>query len=74
MTCCLLRLWGQLHSLSFATDFINKFSGTLLGLYATSNGGVGATESYISRWRYEGKGQKINNGTFVPYTPFTAST
>ncbi|PMD26966.1 glycoside hydrolase family 43 protein [Hyaloscypha hepaticicola] len=47
-----------------------EFTGTLVGVYATSNGGAGTTESYISRWRYQGKGQDINNGTFVPYTPF----
>ncbi|KAN0092334.1 glycoside hydrolase family 43 protein [Hyaloscypha variabilis] len=47
-----------------------EFTGTLVGVYATSNGGAGMTESYISRWRYQGKGQDINNGTFVPYTPF----
>ena len=51
----------------------NKFSGTLVGVYATGNGRVGTTESYISRWRYQGKGQAINNGTFVPYSPFTSS-
>ncbi|KFX89979.1 hypothetical protein V490_06721 [Pseudogymnoascus sp. VKM F-3557] len=48
------------------------FTGTLVGVYATSNGGVGTTDSYISRWRYEGKGQDIDNGRTVPYTPFVA--
>lgn len=47
-----------------------KFIGTLVGAYATSNGGAGKTESYISRWRYQGKGQDIGNGESVPYTPF----
>ncbi|KFY50052.1 hypothetical protein V496_09624 [Pseudogymnoascus sp. VKM F-4515 (FW-2607)] len=37
------------------------FTGTLVGAYATSNGGAGNTESYISRWRYQGKGQDIDN-------------
>ncbi|OBT65498.1 hypothetical protein VE03_04984 [Pseudogymnoascus sp. 23342-1-I1] len=37
------------------------FTGTLVGAYATSNGGAGKTESYISRWRYQGKGQGIDN-------------
>ncbi|KAJ5645907.1 hypothetical protein N7490_002279 [Penicillium lividum] len=50
-----------------------EFTGTLVGVYATSNGGDGTTESYISRWRYQGKGQDINNGTFVPYSPFIQS-
>lgn len=44
--------------------------GTVVGAYATSNGGKGTTDAYISRWRYQGKGQDIDNGTFVPYTPF----
>ncbi|ELR07415.1 hypothetical protein VC83_07528 [Pseudogymnoascus destructans] len=46
------------------------FTGTLVGAYATSNGGAGKTESYVSRWRYQGKGQDIGNGETVPYTPF----
>ncbi|KAL4956763.1 glycosyl hydrolase [Aspergillus filifer] len=36
-----------------------RFTGVLLGAYATSNGGDGSTPSYISRWRYEGHGQNI---------------
>ncbi|KAL4737979.1 glycosyl hydrolase [Aspergillus similis] len=36
-----------------------RFTGVLLGVYATSNGGSGSTPSYISRWRYERHGQKI---------------
>ncbi|KAL5342368.1 glycosyl hydrolase [Aspergillus crustosus] len=36
-----------------------RFTGVLLGAYATSNGGSGSTPSYISRWRYEGDGQNI---------------
>lgn len=36
-----------------------RFTGTLVGAYATSNGGTGATEAYIGRWRYQGKGQDI---------------
>ncbi|KAL6236936.1 hypothetical protein BDW75DRAFT_229056 [Aspergillus navahoensis] len=36
-----------------------RFTGVLLGVYATSNGGSGSTPSYISRWRYEGHGQNI---------------
>ncbi|RDW59426.1 hypothetical protein BP6252_12513 [Coleophoma cylindrospora] len=47
-----------------------RFTGTLVGVYATSNGGSGLTESYVGRWRYQGKGQDINYGKFVPYSPF----
>ncbi|KAL5049708.1 hypothetical protein BDW71DRAFT_195218 [Aspergillus fruticulosus] len=36
-----------------------RFTGVLLGVYATSNGGSGSTPSYISKWRYEGHGQNI---------------
>ncbi|KAL4943178.1 hypothetical protein BDV06DRAFT_221518 [Aspergillus oleicola] len=36
-----------------------RFTGVLLGAYATSNGGAGSTPAYISRWRYEGHGQNI---------------
>ncbi|KAF4534282.1 Xylosidase : arabinofuranosidase [Lasiodiplodia theobromae] len=42
------------------------FTGTLVGVYATSNGGDGKTPAYISRWRYEGKGQKISDTEIVP--------
>ncbi|KAF9258368.1 xylosidase : arabinofuranosidase [Marasmius fiardii PR-910] len=42
------------------------FTGTLVGVYATSNGGNGTTESYISRWRYTGNGQKIDHDVIVP--------
>jgi hypothetical protein len=41
-------------------------SGSLLGVYATSNGGKGASESYISRWRYEGLAQEVDNSVLVP--------
>ncbi|KAE8335656.1 hypothetical protein BDV24DRAFT_171145 [Aspergillus arachidicola] len=37
-----------------------RFTGTLVGVYATSNGGSGTIDAYISNWRYEGQGQKIN--------------
>ncbi|GAB1213485.1 hypothetical protein ATERTT37_002635 [Aspergillus terreus] len=43
-----------------------KFTGTLVGVYATSNGGPGSTEAYISRWRYDGQGQMIDEGVIVP--------
>ncbi|KAL3494449.1 glycosyl hydrolase [Aspergillus germanicus] len=36
-----------------------RFTGVLLGAYATSNGGEGETPAYLSRWRYRGLGQKI---------------
>ncbi|KAL4900306.1 hypothetical protein BDW74DRAFT_182855 [Aspergillus multicolor] len=36
-----------------------RFTGVLLGVYATSNGGSGSTPSYVSRWRYDGHGQNV---------------
>lgn len=33
------------------------FTGTILGVYATTNGGKGKQEAYVSDWRYEGQGQ-----------------
>jgi hypothetical protein len=38
------------------------FDSAFLGVYATSNSGNGTTPSYIRRWRYQGKGQIIDNG------------
>ncbi|GAM33834.1 hypothetical protein TCE0_013r01023 [Talaromyces pinophilus] len=37
-----------------------RFTGTLLGAYATSNGGSGSTPAYITQWQYDGHGQKIS--------------
>ncbi|KAE8145441.1 glycosyl hydrolase [Aspergillus avenaceus] len=43
-----------------------RFTGTLIGVYATTNGGPVSTEAYISNWKYEGQGQKIDNSTIIP--------
>ncbi|KAJ7019238.1 xylosidase : arabinofuranosidase [Mycena alexandri] len=42
------------------------FTGALVGAYATANNGTGTTPAYISRWRYTGIAQQIDNNTFVP--------
>ncbi|PYI03272.1 xylosidase : arabinofuranosidase [Aspergillus sclerotiicarbonarius CBS 121057] len=42
------------------------FTGSLVGAYATKNGGSGSTPAYISRWRYQGQGQKIDYDRIVP--------
>ncbi|KAK2737639.1 hypothetical protein FQN55_000995 [Onygenales sp. PD_40] len=47
-----------------------QFTGTLVGAYATTNGGNVTTDSYISKWRYHGEGQYIGDDERVPYTPF----
>ncbi|KAJ4360581.1 uncharacterized protein N0V89_001147 [Didymosphaeria variabile] len=33
------------------------FTGTLIGVYATSNGGNGTETAYVSKWTYKGEGQ-----------------
>ncbi|TVY67697.1 Non-reducing end alpha-L-arabinofuranosidase BoGH43A [Fusarium oxysporum f. sp. cubense] len=38
------------------------FTGTLLGVYATSNGGKGVTPAYFSRWTYLPISQKVAEG------------
>ncbi|KAL4879550.1 xylosidase : arabinofuranosidase [Aspergillus karnatakaensis] len=42
------------------------FTGSLLGVYATSNGGNGTVEAYVSRWRYIPHGQIVDYGVIVP--------
>ncbi|KAJ7200078.1 glycosyl hydrolase [Mycena haematopus] len=37
------------------------FTGTILGVYATGNGQNATTPAYVSRWRYEGVRQIIDN-------------
>jgi hypothetical protein len=37
------------------------FTGALVGAYATSNGGNGTTEAYITNWNYQGWGQVREN-------------
>ncbi|KAF2465516.1 arabinofuranosidase [Lindgomyces ingoldianus] len=37
------------------------FTGTLVGVYATSNGGNGTAEAYVSNWNYLGWGQVRDN-------------
>ncbi|KAF7194199.1 Non-reducing end alpha-L-arabinofuranosidase BoGH43A [Pseudocercospora fuligena] len=51
-----------------------RFIGTLLGVFATCNGGAGfenvcegpGGHAYFSRWRYSGAAQKIAEGQYVP--------
>lgn len=42
------------------------YTGALVGVYATSNGGKGKTAAYFSRWRYNQVGQKIDHGVIAP--------
>ncbi|KAF2203986.1 glycoside hydrolase family 43 protein [Delitschia confertaspora ATCC 74209] len=37
------------------------FTGSLVGVYATANGGEGKTEAYVSNWSYKGEGQVREN-------------
>ncbi|KAF2116260.1 xylosidase : arab-like proteininofuranosidase [Lophiotrema nucula] len=42
------------------------FTGTLVGVYATSNGGNGTSPAYFSHWNYAGLGQvRENNSTGI---------
>lgn len=41
------------------------YTGTLPGVYATSNGGNGSTSAYFGRWRYEPIAQEISQGQFI---------
>ncbi|KAK2762696.1 hypothetical protein FQN54_000870 [Arachnomyces sp. PD_36] len=42
------------------------FTGTLVGVYATSNGGEGTTPAFFSRWRYNMVSQELSDNGFVP--------
>ncbi|KAF2449573.1 glycoside hydrolase family 43 protein [Karstenula rhodostoma CBS 690.94] len=39
------------------------FTGTLVGVYATSNGGNGTEIAYVTNWRYKGEGQIRSNSS-----------
>ncbi|THV91818.1 xylosidase : arabinofuranosidase [Aureobasidium pullulans] len=41
------------------------YTGTLVGVYATTNGGNGSTPAYVSRWRYRPRGQAVDCDTWV---------
>lgn len=43
------------------------YTGTLLGVYATSNGGNGSTPAYFGRWRYNPIAQEIAEGEYLNY-------
>ena len=45
------------YSTKARADVINRVQGTLVGIYATSNGGEGTTPAYFSEWTYVGQGQ-----------------
>lgn len=36
------------------------FTGTILGVYATSNGGEATDYAYVSKWTYQGQGQFLD--------------
>lgn len=57
-----------IHSGSGMCILLNmaEWIGTLVGAYATSNGGEGSTPAYFGKWRYKGQGQKIDHDVVVP--------
>ncbi|KAJ4295222.1 hypothetical protein N0V90_007233 [Kalmusia sp. IMI 367209] len=54
---------GNLTVLAYAPGEIVSwgFTGTLVGVYATSNGGNGTEMAYVSNWTYRGDGQVRDN-------------
>ncbi|TLD28077.1 xylosidase : arabinofuranosidase protein [Venturia nashicola] len=61
-------VFGELPT-SILSGGSGPFTGTLLGAYATTNGGnVTSDYAYVSKWRYTGVGQKIDNDVIVPTT------
>ncbi|KAI0730238.1 xylosidase : arab-like proteininofuranosidase [Fomitopsis betulina] len=47
----------QTFGYGLAADVSYGFTGTLVGIYATGNGGEGTTPAYFSEWTYIGQGQ-----------------
>ncbi|KAH8590359.1 hypothetical protein B0O99DRAFT_691583 [Bisporella sp. PMI_857] len=41
------------------------FTGTLVGIYATSNGGQGREPAYFRRWKYQNIAQEIEEDTYI---------
>ncbi|KAF2842605.1 glycoside hydrolase family 43 protein [Patellaria atrata CBS 101060] len=50
---------SEMRTIAYAgADIVSwGFTGALLGVYATSNGGNGTTPAYFENWRYQGQGQ-----------------
>lgn len=42
------------------------YTGALVGVFASSNGGSDTRFAYVSRWRYQGYAQMISEGVFTP--------
>ncbi|KAJ4417160.1 hypothetical protein N0V82_006360, partial [Gnomoniopsis sp. IMI 355080] len=53
---------SQMQSLLYASNSALSygFTGALMGIYATSNGGSGTTPAYFSEWLYIPQGQYLN--------------
>ncbi|KAM0168013.1 hypothetical protein ACHAPF_011423 [Botrytis cinerea] len=51
---------------SILSGGMGDFTGSLVGVYATSNGGNGSAPAYVSRWRYQGIAQEVDFGQFIP--------
>ena len=53
---------------SVAVDLVSGgYTGTLVGAYATTHGVSGnhTVKGYVSRWRYQGQGQEVDEGVIV---------
>ncbi|KAH7378084.1 glycosyl hydrolase [Cadophora sp. MPI-SDFR-AT-0126] len=51
---------------SILSGGMGDFTGSLVGVYATSNCGNGSIPAYVSRWRYQGIAQEVDFGQFIP--------
>lgn len=57
----------QVVGLAAANLVSGGFTGTLVGAYATTHGARGnqTVKAYVSRWRYQGQGQEVDEGVIV---------
>ncbi|KAK7229807.1 hypothetical protein V2G26_001977 [Clonostachys chloroleuca] len=60
------EIWMGSANADIVSGGSGPFHGTLLGVFATSNGGTGKTAAYFSRWRYHPLKQEIESGVFLP--------
>ncbi|KAF4471099.1 xylosidase : arabinofuranosidase [Fusarium albosuccineum] len=59
------KVLGEANA-SIVSGGSGPFTGTVVGAYATSNGGKGKTPAYFSRWRYTSLAQEIAEGEIIP--------
>ncbi|CAH0018943.1 unnamed protein product [Clonostachys rhizophaga] len=60
------KIWMGSANADIVSGGSGPFHGTLLGVFAASNGGTGKTAAYFSRWRYHPLKQEVESGVFLP--------